>query len=106
MKWSKELMANNDNRQCETSTGEVYLLDRREKGEKLPSGKEVKRGYAIYKLIADDSSEAYVLAMENDLAPSLYNPPILLTEDQVLNFLNCPENATEFTFNKWLNCYR
>lgn len=106
MKWSKEILANNDSLQQVTNTGEIFLLDRREKGERLDNGKKVERGYAIYKLLASDSSEAYVLAMENDFTPSLYNPPILLTEDQVLDFLNCPENAAKFTFNKWLNCYR
>lgn len=106
MKWSKEILANNDALMRVTNTGEVFLLDRREKGERLSNGKKVERGYAIYKLLSADSSEAYVLAMENDIAPSLYNPPILLTEDQVLDFLNCPENAAKFTFNKWLNCYR
>lgn len=106
MKWSKEILANNDALMPVTNTGEIFLLDRREKGERLADGKKVERGYAIYKLLSSNSSEAYVLAMENDLAPSLCNPPILLTEDQVLDFLNCPENAAKFTFNKWLNCYR
>lgn len=105
MKWSKEILANNDALMQVTNTGEVFLLDRREKGEKLSNGKSVERGYAIYKLV-NSASEAYVLAMENDIAPSLYNPPILLTEDEVLDFLNNPENAATFTFNKWLNCYR
>lgn len=106
MKWNKELLENNDVLRPVTSTGEVFLLERRESGEKLPNEKIVGRGYAIYKLLACDTSAAYVLAMENDIAPSLYNPPILLTEEQTLDFLNHPENASTFVHNKWLNCYR
>lgn len=106
MKWSKETLAKNEELEVATATGEVFLLDRREKGERLENGKRIERGYAIYKLINSNNSEAYIFVMENDIAPSLYNPPILLTEDQVLDFLNCPENAAKFTFNKWLNCYR
>lgn len=105
--WNKERLENNDGLQGVTNTGEVFLLDRREKGDKLENGKVVKRGYAIYKLInLSAKSEAYVLAMENELAPSLYNPPLLLSEDQVIEFLNNPESAANYTYNEWLNCYR
>lgn len=112
MEWNREFLRNNDNLQCVTNTGEVFLLARKENGDSLGNGKKVKRGYAIYKLVnyanGDPQAmcEAYVMALENDFAPSLYNPPILLTEDQVLEFLNFPENAATYAFNEWLNCYR
>ncbi len=106
MKWSKEILANNDVLEPMTQTGDVFILERKEKGDRLESGKIVERGYAIYKLISSGLCEAYVLAMENELAPSLYNPPILLTEDEVLEFLNNPEKAVIYVYNKWFNCYR
>lgn len=110
--WSKEILENNDNLQSVTNTGEVFLLVRKEKDDRLENGEKVRRGYAIYKLVNGESGdpptqkEAYVMAMENDMTPSLYNPPILLTETQVLEFLNFPEKAAAYAFNKWLNCYR
>ncbi len=112
MKWSKEVLDNNNNLHPVTNTGNVFLLERKEKDERLENGKKLRRGYAIYKLLNVVAgtppviTAAYVMAMENDLAPSLYNPPILLNIDQVLEFLNCPEKAAEFVFNEWLNCYR
>lgn len=106
MKWSKEILANNDALEPATQTGEVFILERMEKGDRMENGKRVERGYAIYKLVNSNAGVAYVLAMENDLAPSLYNPPILLTEDEVLEFLNNPEKAAAYTYNKWFNCYR
>lgn len=107
MMWNKEMLKNNNNFQIATNTGDVLLLDRREEGDRLESGKKVKRGYAIYKLLnATTGSEAYVLVMENDFAPSLYNPPILLFEDLVIEFLNNPESAADYCYNMWFNCYR
>lgn len=107
MTWNKEMLKDNNNFQTVTNTGDVLLLDRRERGEKLQNGKKVKRGYAIYKLLeATTDSEAYILVMENDLAPSLYNPPILLFEDLVVEFLNNPQSAADYCHDTWLNCYR
>ncbi len=106
MKWSKEILANNDALEPATQTGDVFILDRREKGERLENGKKIERGYAIYKLVSSNSDEAYIFVMESNLAPSLYNPPILLTEDEALEFLNNPEKASIYSYNKWLNCYR
>lgn len=112
MKWSKDILDVNKNLQPVTNNGNIFVLERKEKDERLGNGKRVRRGYAIYKLInvangdPQSTSEAYIMIMENDIAPSLYNPPILLNMDQVLEFLNCPEKAAEYAFNEWLNCYR
>lgn len=112
MIWNKEMLANNDQLRSETNTGEVFLLARKEKGDSLENGEKVARGYAIYKMIAAGIPEgapeqaAYVMVMENSLAPSLYNPPILLTEDEVLEFLNSPVKAAKYCYNKWFNCFR
>ncbi len=105
--WDKERLSKNESLQSATNTGEVFILDRKEKGDKLESGNVVKRGYAIYKLInLSNNSEAYILTMENEFTPSLYNPPMLLAEEQVIEFLNNPEIAANYAYNQWLNCYR
>jgi len=97
--WTLE--KNQNNKELEkipaSCPGDYYLLD-----EYMPNSR--RRGYAIYKL-QNAKEHAYIMVLADPSPDSLW-PPVLISENETLAFLNDREKASTFATNIWLDRYR
>ena len=103
-KWSLEKLRDNDQLHFDgfsvTCCGDCYLL-----ACVGADSQKKERGYSIFKIINTSGEAAYIMFLHEGF-PVHSNPPVLLTEDETLRFLNAPEEGKEFAFNMWLGRYR
>lgn len=92
--WTLEKLRNDNELEKATCNGDCYLLY-----QYNSDNTEHLRGYALYKL-GNNETYTYVMIVQDDALP------ILITEEEALNFLNDPEMAKTFAYNTWFDRYR
>ena len=105
-KWTLKKLRDNDQLHFDgfsaTCCGDCYLL-----ACVRADSQKKERGYSIFKIINTTGESAYIMSLHEGFPLYMYsNPPVLLTEDETLRFLNAPEEGKEFAFNTWLGRYR
>ena len=92
--WTLEKLRDNDQLQefSATCCGDCYLL-----ACVGAYSQKKERGYSIFKIINTTGEAAYIMFLHEGF-PLYSNPPVLLTEDDKLRFLNAPEEGKEFAF--------